>query len=51
MHFSLTNFIVIYSEQMVVVICCPQLASAWIRSAHFYKVKLTYFVVICQTLT
>lgn len=36
-------------EQMV--ICCLQLASAWLRSPHFCKVKLTYFVVICQNLT
>lgn len=41
----------ICSEQMVIVIYCPQLASTWIRSPYFCKVKLTYLVVICQILT
>jgi len=30
---------------------CPQLGSTWPRSVHFWKVKLTYFPVICQYLT
>lgn len=41
----------VWSEQMVMVICCPQLASTWIRSPFFCKAKLTYLVVICQVLT
>lgn len=30
---------------------CPQLGSTWPRSVHFWKIKLTYFPVICQYLT
>ena len=30
---------------------CPQLGSTWPRSVHFWKVKMTYFPVICQYLT
>lgn len=30
---------------------CPQLGSTWPRSVLFWKVKLTYFPVICQYLT
>lgn len=41
----------IFSEQMVMVIFCSQLASTWIRSPYICKVKLTYLVIICQILT